>query len=118
MNNGILEICDQNENVLMSIAESLQGNSMLIQVSGEIRNQVAHEFEDEIMAAFSVCPNIRIDLKETTYIASFALRALLAMQQIVDATEYASMVICNLSKPVREVFEQTGFVDILCVEER
>ena len=48
------------------------------------KNEVSHDFEDEIMAAFSVCGNIKIDLSETTHISSLAMKALLSVQQIID----------------------------------
>lgn len=118
MNGKVLEICDEKENLIMSVAESLKNSVISISVSGEIRNDVAHEFEDEVMAAFSVCPVIEIDLSQTTYIASLALKALLSVQQIVDETDGTSMTVLNLSPEVKRIFEESGFIDILCVEER
>ncbi len=118
MNGKVLEICDEKENLIMSVAESLKNNVISISVSGEIRNDVAHEFEDEVMAAFSVCPVIEIDLSQATYIASLALKALLSVQQIVDETDGTSMTVLNLSPEVKRIFEESGFIDILCVEER
>lgn len=118
MNGNILEIYDKNNTVLMTLEESMNGNAFNIKVSGEIRNEVAAEFEDEIMAALSVCKKIEIDMSKTTYIASLTLKSLLSVQQIIDTMDNASLVFYNLSSQVREIFKQSGFIDIFCIEER
>lgn len=118
MNGDVLEIYDNKENVLMTLEESVKGNVFDIKVNGEIRNEVAHEFEDEIMAALSVCKNIEIDMSKTTYIASLTLKSLLSIQQIIDTMDDTSLVFYNLSSQIKEIFEESGFIDIFCIEER
>ncbi len=116
MNGDSLEILSGGK-VVMSVSEKMIGNEMHIGISGELLNDVAHEFEDELFAAFSVCSNIRLDLSATSYIASLAMRSLLAVQQIVDEKDGASLVISGVSGMVREIFEDAGFTEILTVEE-
>lgn len=117
MNDHILEICDESGNVVISLKEEFKDNAIWIEAAGEIKNEVAHDFEDEIMAAFSVCSQIRIDLSKVTYIASLAMRALLSVQQIMDENTAASLKICGLSSAVKETFNEAGFLDILSIEE-
>lgn len=117
VNNGVLELCDENSNTIMSIEEKIDNGVMSIFVSGEIKNEVAHEFEDEVMAAFSVSNNIVINLSKATYIASLALRALLSLQQMIDEMPESKMVICGLSSQVKQTFVESGFYDILYIEE-
>ena len=81
MNNNVLEICDEDANVILAIAEELVDSKLKITLSGEIKNEVAHEFEDEIMTAFSVMKKIKLDFSKATYIGSLALKALLSLQQ-------------------------------------
>lgn len=116
MNGDTLEILN-GDAVVLSVCEKLEENEMHIAVAGEIKNEVAHEFEDELMAAFSVCNTVRLDLSQVTYIASLAMRALLSVQQIIDENDASSLVITKLSAEVREMFETSGFLDILNVEE-
>lgn len=116
MNGNTLEILND-ETLLISLSEKLVDNEMHISVSGELRNEVAHEFEDELMAAFSVCNVVKLDLSEVTYIASIAMRALLSVQQIVDENDNGAFVITGISSQVKEVFESSGFLDILDVAE-
>lgn len=116
MNGDTLEILN-GENVIISLSEKLVDNEMHIIVSGEIKNEVAHEFEDELMAAFSVCNVVKVDMSKVTYIASIAMRALLSVQQIIDENDKASLVITSISPEVKEMFETSGFIDILNIEE-
>lgn len=118
MNGNVLEIFDNNENVIMTLEERVNDNIFDIKVCGEIRNEVAHELEDEIMAALSVCKIIELDMSKTTYIASLTLKSLLSIQQIIDTMDDARLVFYNLSSQVKDVFEDAGFLDIFCVEER
>ena len=116
VNGDTLEILN-GDTVVVALSEKVVDGAMHISVSGEIKNEVAHEFEDELMAAFSVCNVVRLDLSKVTYIASIAMRALLSVQQIVDENEDAIFVITRISDAVREVFEMSGFTDILNIEQ-
>lgn len=116
MNNNVLEICDEDSNVILAIAEELVDGKLKITLSGEIKNEVAHEFEDEVMAALSVCPNLIIDFSKVTYIASFALKSLLSVQQMIDEIDNSSMVLIHVSKEVMSIFKESGFSEILMIE--
>ena len=116
MNGDTLEIFIS-DNLVMSLSEKLIDGKINIKVSGEILNEVAHEFEDELFAAFSVCKDVKIDLSNVTYIASIALSALLSVQQIIDEREYSTLVISGLSSEIKEIFETSGFFDIFTIEE-
>lgn len=118
MNDNVLEIQNENGEKIISLLEEMNDGTMLIQVFGEIKNEVSHDFEDEIMAAFSVCENIKIDLSKVTYISSLAMKALLSVQQIIDDIPGSAMVISGLSKEVEILFEESGFMDILNIEKQ
>lgn len=117
INNGVLELYDSEGKIVMTIEEKVKDNIIDIFVSGEIKNNVAHEFEDEIMAAFSVFHNITINLSKTTYIASLALRSLLSLQQMIDDIPNSKMIICGVSSQIKQAFIESGFYDILYIEE-
>ena len=118
MRDGVLEICDEDDVQILSIAENLDDdNRMIIKLTGEIRNEVAHEFEDEVMAALSVCKKLVLDFEGVTYIASSALRALLSVQQIVDEIDGSGMRLINVSPSVKEILKESGFLEILEVED-
>ena len=117
MNNNVLEICDEDNKVILSIAESLESDVLHIVLAGQIKNEVAHEFEDEVMAALSVCHKITLDLNNVTYIASMALKSLLSAQQMIDEIDGASMSLIKVSPEVMETLKESGFSEILTIEE-
>lgn len=117
MNDDVLEIYDEENNILLSIAEELKDNVLNIKVSGQIKNEVAHDFEDEVMAALSVCKHIIIDFAGVTYVASMTLKSLLAAQRIIDDNADSSMTLIHISPDVKKVFNESGFSDILMIEE-
>ena len=116
MNRNVLEICDEKEQIILSIAEEVRDNTMLITLDGEIINEVAHEFEDEVMAALSVCPKLELNFEKVHYIASMALRSLLSVQQMIDDLDDAGMVLTHVSPEVMRILDESGFSDILEIE--
>ena len=116
MVDGVLEILLDGTRVLC-IREQMKDDIFNMEAEGEIRNEVAHEFEDELMAAVSVCRKIRLDLSKITYLASGALRSLLSVQQIIDEQEGAEMILVHVSEPVMEALKESGFDEILFIEE-
>ncbi len=118
INNNELEIIGDNDEVILVIAETIENGTMSMVLRGELRNETAHEFEDELMAALTVCNIIRLDLAGVTYVASMALRCLLAVQQIIDDTCDSRLIIVAPSKPVADMFAQLKFDEILEIEEK
>lgn len=117
MNNNVLEICREDGQVILSLSEIIEGETLTMFLSGQITNDTAHEFEDEVMAALTVCRRIVLDFAGVTYIASMAMRSLLSAQQIVDEMEDSSIVLTKIQPPVMEILEESGFTDILTIEK-
>ena len=118
INNNELEIIGDNNEVILVIAETIDNGTMNMTLRGELRNETAHEFEDELMAALTVCNTIRLDFSDVTYVASMALSCLLAVQQIIDDTDNSRLVIVAVSKPVADMFDQLNFNEILEIEAK
>lgn len=117
MNNHVLEIYNEDDKLLLSIGEEvIEETTMLITVTGEITNEVSHEFEDEVMAALSVCKNLKLDFSKVTYIASMALKSLLYIQRIIDDMPDSAMLLINVSPQVMAILNETGFSDILEID--
>lgn len=115
---NILGIYDEDNNLILSMTEQISDNTITIALSGAIKNEVAHDFEDEVIAAISVCKNIVLDFSKVIYIASFALRSLLSAQQILDNIVDSSMVLINVHGKALDEFKESGFSDILMIKEQ
>ena len=56
---------------------------------------------------------VSIDCTVLEYISSAGLRVLLYAQKVMN--KQGSMVVCNVQEDIQEIFEVTGFVDILTI---
>ena len=82
----------------------------MYQIKGKIDTTNASEFEKEIMAAKPT----EIDASQLEYISSAGLRVLLAAQKVMN--RQGDMKIVNVKPEIMEIFDVTGFVDILNIE--
>ena len=118
MKNNVLEIYDDDNILVLSISEELSDDgTMVIKLAGEIKNTVAYEFEDEVMAALSVCKKIELNFEKVSYIASMALKSLLSIQQIIDETDDSDMILTDISPQVMDIFNESGFLEILEIKK-
>ena len=114
--NGKLTILNEKNEELLSICEKIESGTMQMMVSGNITADVAHEFEDELMTAMTICQSIEIDFEGVTGITSAGLKVLLSAQKMVDELE-GSMKLKKLKENVLKAFEEVGFDGLFDIEE-
>lgn len=103
-----------NEKVLVATVE--KSEKLVLKIEGAIKTLVAPCFDEVIKAVMENNEEFVLDFSEVTYIASAGLRVLLNMQQEVDENDKSEVIIKNVPDNVKEVFEQTGFDNILSIE--
>lgn len=111
MNKNDLEIYED-DTLVMTLSETIKDGEMSVHISGAIKSTVAHELEDELMAAVSFCRLISVNMSQVTFISGNALRSLLTVQRIADESDI-SLVIESPSEEVTAVFDESGFSDLL-----
>lgn len=116
VNNDTLEVYDA-EKLLFTLSEKISDGVMIISLSGQLSNIGISEFEDEVMAALTVCRKLRLDFSGVTYIASGVLRVLLSVQQVIDGIEGAEMVLTGVTNEVMNTLQEVGFDEILEIEK-
>ncbi len=97
----------------MEIVKNANGNSLVIAIKGRLDTNTAPELEKESQSLEGV-NDLTFDFKDLEYISSAGLRVLLATQKIMN--KQGKMIIKNVNDSVMEVFEITGFIDILTIE--
>ena len=97
----------------MEIKKIADGGNLNISVCGRLDTTTAPELEKEIGDLAGVA-SLTFDFVELEYISSAGLRVLLQAQKIMN--KQGKMVIKNVNDSVMEIFEITGFIDILTVE--
>lgn len=97
----------------MTITKTLENKKAILSVEGWLDTNSAPELGREI-EALSDIESLILDFDKLEYISSAGLRILLSTQKTMN--KQGSMVIKNVNEDVMDIFEITGFVDILTVE--
>lgn len=98
----------------MTITTSREGVKMQIVLEGRLDTTTAPQLEVELKRSISGITELIFDFAGLEYISSAGLRVLLAAQKVMN--KQGSLMIRNVNSVVMEVFEITGFVDILTIE--
>ena len=110
-----ISFSDEN-GLFLTVNESATTKTALIEISGELRSEVKHEFQDEMEALISVGLNLDLDLSKVSYVTYSYLRVLIMLEQIIEKKNH-QMRLINPSDCVKEMLVKTGGIDLLLVEE-
>lgn len=99
----------------MNITKKEQGQDILLHLEGRLDTTTAPDFQQTLIAQIQYNKNIILDFAQLDYVSSAGLRALLVGQKAVSKLG-RSMVLCHVSQEIMEVFNMTGFSDILTIE--
>ena len=98
----------------MKITKDLKGENLTISIEGEINSFTAPELEEVIKNDLNGVKSLVFDFKDVEYLSSAGLRVLLVAQKVMN--KQGKMSLRNVNKSVMEVFEITGFSNILEIE--
>ena len=97
-------------------SEQLDANSVVLFLSGRLDTTSAPKFELELKPFLNGATDITLDFKNVSYISSSGLHVLLQTQRAMNLHN-RKLVIKNIAEPVRNVFEMTGFINLIKLEE-
>ena len=98
----------------MTVTLNKQGSTLEIFVSGRLDTTTAPELENALGSQLEGIESLTLDFGELAYISSAGLRVLLGAQKAMN--RQGSMTVRNVSAEIMEIFEITGFADILTIE--
>ena len=98
----------------MTIEIKRNVEELVLQIVGRLDTTTAPALEKTIMENMSGIKTLILDFKELEYISSAGLRVLLSAQKKMQ--QIGEMKVINVCEEVMEVFEITGFADILVIE--
>ena len=98
----------------MTIEKKLDGSVLDIALQGRLDTTTSPQLENELKTALDGITELIFDLAGLEYISSAGLRVLLSAQKTMN--KQGSMTIRNVNSDVMDVFDVTGFVDILNIE--
>jgi anti-sigma B factor antagonist len=98
----------------MTINRKQNGTALEIALEGRLDTMTAPELEAELSKSMSSADSLTLDFSKLDYISSAGLRVLLTAHKTMAAKN--GLKITNVNEVVQEVFEVTGFADILTIE--
>ena len=98
----------------MTVTKKIEGNLATIALEGRLDTTTSPDLEKEISSLPDDVKKLVVDLAKLEYISSAGLRVLLSTHKVFSKKE--GMIVTNVSTTIREVFDLTGFGDILTIK--
>jgi anti-sigma B factor antagonist len=99
---------------MLNIQKNKNGTDFAIALEGRLDTTTAPQLEKELKDDIDGVSELSFDFSKLEYISSAGLRVLLSAQKIMN--KQGHMVIRNVNDDIMEIFEVTGFSDILDIE--
>ena len=98
----------------MNIVKTVKGSTVNIELEGRLDTTTAPDLESELKGALPGATDLILDFARLVYISSAALRVVLFAQKTMK--KQGKMVIRNVIPEVMDIFDMTGFSNILTIE--
>jgi len=99
---------------MLNIEKKTEGTALQVTLTGRLDTTTAPQLESELKSSLDGVTSLVMDFEKLEYISSAGLRVLLSAQKIMN--KQGSMKITHVSDVINEIFEVTGFSDILNIE--
>lgn len=100
---------------MMTIKKTVDGSTLVLALEGRLDTTTAPQLENELKVSLYDIKELTLDMENLEYLSSAGLRVLLAAQKQMQKQQ-GNMVIVNVNEIIMEVFEITGFVDIITIK--
>ena len=98
----------------MTIEKNLNGTELTMAITGRLDTTTAPKLEVEVKQSIAGVKKLVLDFTALEYLSSAGLRVLLSAQKAMN--KQGEMIIKNVNETINEIFDVTGFVDILTIE--
>ena len=99
---------------MLNINKTIENEKATFVLGGRLDTVTAPELEASLKESLDGVSELTLDFAELEYISSAGLRVLLAAQKIMN--KQGEMKVVHVGGPIMEIFEVTGFSDILTIE--
>lgn len=101
----------------MTINQNKNAGTLVLALEGRLDTTTAPELEAVAEKIPEDVSELIIDLEKLEYISSAGLRVILALHKLMNEQKNGKMSVRHVGDGIMEIFEMTGFVDILDIEE-
>ena len=99
---------------MLKIEKNKNDAALTIALEGRLDTNTSPQLEKELKDEIDGVTSLTFDFKALEYISSAGLRVLLSAQKIMN--KQGDMVVRNVNETIAEIFDLTGFCDILTIE--
>lgn len=100
---------------MLNIEKTMDGSNLTMVLEGRLDTTTAPQLEKELKDTLDKTDTLVLDFSKLEYISSAGLRVLLSAQKMMSGK--GGMTIRHVNDVIMEIFEVTGFVDILNIEK-
>ena len=100
---------------MIEVKKEQNGSELYVTLNGFLDTPAAGVLAEEMNGVYDGLTKLTFDFKGLEYLTSSGLRVLLAAQQAMDDND-GELIIKNVSEDIMEVFNLTGFSDVLTIE--
>lgn len=98
----------------MNVVKTQNGSELLMEIEGGIDTTTAPELNEILNNSLDSIDSLILDFKKVDYISSAGLRVLLVTFK--EMSKKGGMIIRHVNENVMDIFQMTGFVNILTIE--
>ena len=98
----------------MVITKNAEGKKLTVALEGRLDTGTSSQLEAELRSSIDGVEELVLDLENLAYMSSAGLRVLLAARKVMN--RQGSMKVIHVNETIAEIFEITGFNEILTVE--
>ena len=99
---------------MLNTNKDADGSKLTIALQGRLDTTTAPQLDEEVKQLQDKVTDLNFDMSDLQYISSAGLRVLLSAQKLMN--KQGSMTITNVSPEIMEIFDVTGFCDILTIK--
>lgn len=99
----------------MNLIKKAEGDALTIALEGRLDTTTSPQLDDELDVSLEGVKDLTLDFSELSYISSAGLRVLLRAQRKMNGCQ-GTMRVTGVSDGIMEIFEITGFSEILTIE--
>ena len=98
----------------MTIKTEKNDSALVVYLEGRLDTNTAPELDETLKNSLEGVTELSLDLAKLEYLSSAGLRVLLSSQKTMN--KQGTMVVKNVNETIMEIFEVTGFSDILTIQ--
>ncbi len=101
---------------MLNVEKKTENGALFLTLEGELDTLTSPELEAEMLPLLADAASVVLDFEKLSYISSAGLRVLLTAEQVMEEKGAERVRIVKMNDTIRNIFELTGFDNILALD--